>query len=78
MDNNDDKDDNSTGDSQGIEKNQNETSGSEPNQDEDNKEKTPQKTLTEQQIQYLVDTAEKEAREKRQKMKDKLFEESGW
>ena len=41
---------------------------------EENKEK-PQKTLTEQQIQYLVDTAEKQ--EKTTKMKDKLLESGG-
>jgi Ca-activated chloride channel family protein len=39
----------------------------------DNKEE-----LTEQQIQYLVDNAEKEAREKRHKKMDQLFEENTW
>lgn len=36
------------------------------------------KELSEQQIQYLVDNAEKEAREKRQKKQTKLFEEAEW
>ena len=34
--------------------------------------------LTEQQIQYLVDSAEKAAREKRQQKIDKLFKEDLW
>jgi len=34
--------------------------------------------LTEQQIQYLVDNAEKQAREKRQQKIDNLFEDGEW
>ncbi|MEK9726866.1 MAG: VWA domain-containing protein [Candidatus Margulisiibacteriota bacterium] len=40
--------------------------------------KSKTQDLTEQQIQLLVDNAEKEAREKRQRKIDKLFEESEW
>ena len=36
------------------------------------------KELSEQQIQYLVDNAEKEAREKRQKKQTQLFEDYEW
>ena len=51
-------------------------------EDEDPSQSEPpeqsNETLSEQQIQYLVDTAEKEAREKRQKKQSQLFEEATW
>lgn len=45
---------------------------------QENNNNKSKKELSEQQIQYLVDNAEKEAREKRQKKQTKLFEEAEW
>ncbi len=45
---------------------------------QENNNNKSKKELSEQQIQYLVDNAEKEAREKQQKKQTKLFEEAEW
>ena len=64
---------NQTGKSQPENNNSLEENDQEDASKTDNKEE-----LTEHQIQYLVDNAEKEARVKRHKKMDQLFEENTW